>query len=253
MYKLKQIYGSTAAFYRQDLGSVVFTAGWAFAGIVVLSFIGSLLFPAQADGIVEQFAQMLQQSGMASDDGNVVFSALLLNNLSAMVMATVYGLLPFIRLPALALGVNGATLGLFAGYYVHQGIPLWKYLTGILPHGIFEIPALILSAALGLYLCRTVSDALLGKQTGSVGAAVWADPAVVGFAADCGGRCNRNICNTRLNPGGAITTAASCGERSLQWTRISRKSRSCLAAWSSMRTKCDSVCPPTLITHGGNA
>ena len=37
MYKLKQIYGSTAAFYRQDLGSVVFTAGWAFAGIVVLS------------------------------------------------------------------------------------------------------------------------------------------------------------------------------------------------------------------------
>lgn len=36
----------------------------------------------------------------------------------------------------------------------------------------FEIPALILSAALGLYLCRTVSDALLGKQTGSVGAAV---------------------------------------------------------------------------------
>ena len=241
MYKLKQIYGSTAAFYRQDLGSVVFTAGWSFAGIVVLSFIGSLLFPMQADGIVEQFAQMLQQSGMASDDGNVVFSALLLNNLSAMVMATVYGLLPFIRLPALALGVNGATLGLFAGYYVHQGIPLWKYLTGILPHGIFEIPALILSAALGLYLCRTVSDALLGKQTGSVG------------AADCGGRCNRNICNTRLNPGGAITTAASCGERSLQWTRISRKSRSCLAAWSSMRTRCDSVCPPTLITHGGNA
>ena len=32
--------------------------------------------------------------------------------------------------------------------------------------------ASILSAALGLYLCRTVSDALLGKQTGSVGTAV---------------------------------------------------------------------------------
>ena len=172
MHKLKQIYGDTAAFYRQDLGSVVFTAGWAFAGIIALSFAGSLLFPEQADGIVEKFTQLLQQSGMASDDGSVVFSALLLNNLSAMVMATVYGLLPFIRLPALTLGVNGATLGLFAGYYVHQGIPLWKYLVGILPHGIFEIPALILSAALGLYLCRTVSDALLKKRTGSVRAAL---------------------------------------------------------------------------------
>lgn len=172
MHKLMQIYGDTAAFYRQDLGSVVFTAGWAFAGIIALSFAGSLLFPEQADGIVEKFTQLLQQSGMASDDGSVVFSALLLNNLSAMVMATVYGLLPFIRLPALTLGVNGATLGLFAGYYVHQGIPLWKYLVGILPHGIFEIPALILSAALGLYLCRTVSDALLKKRTGSVRAAL---------------------------------------------------------------------------------
>ena len=172
MHKLKQIYGDTAAFYRQDLGSVVFTAGWAFAGIIALSFAGSLLFPEQADGIVEKFTQLPQQSGMASDDGSVVFSALLLNNLSAMVMATVYGLLPFIRLPALTLGVNGATLGLFAGYYVHQGIPLWKYLVGILPHGIFEIPALILSAALGLYLCRTVSDALLKKRTGSVRAAL---------------------------------------------------------------------------------
>ena len=172
MHKLKHIYGNTAAFYRQSLGSVVFSAGWAFAGIIALSFAGSLLFPKQADGIVEKFAQMLQQSGMANDDGSVVFSALLLNNLSAMVMATVYGLLPFIRLPALTLGVNGATLGLFAGYYIHQGIPLWKYLAGILPHGIFEIPALILSAALGLYLCRTVSDALLGKQGGTVRAAV---------------------------------------------------------------------------------
>ncbi len=172
MHKLKQIYGNTAAFYRQDLGSVVFTAGWAFAGIIVLSFAGSLLFPEQADGIVEKFAQMLQQIGASDSSGNIQFFALLLNNLSAMVMATVYGLLPFIRLPALTLGVNGATLGLFAGYYVHQGIPLWKYLVGILPHGIFEIPALILSAALGLYLCGAVSDALLKKPSGSVRAAM---------------------------------------------------------------------------------
>ena len=171
MHKLKQIYGGTLAFYRQELGSVVFTAGWAFAGIVALSFGGSLLFPEQADGIVERFTQMLQQSGMSGGDGSIVFSALLLNNLSAMVMAVAYGLIPFIRLPALTLGVNGATLGLFAGYYVHKGISLWKYLVGILPHGIFEIPALILSAALGLYLCSAVSGALRKKQKGAVSAA----------------------------------------------------------------------------------
>ena len=172
MHRLKENYADSIAFFRQEFGSMVFTTGWAFAGIVVLSFVGSILFPEQADGIVEQFAQMLLQSGMSDESGNIVFTALLINNLFAMLMAIAYGLIPFIRLPALTLGVNGATLGLFAGYYVHKNIPLWKYLVGVLPHGIFELVALVLSAAAGLYLCRAVSAALLKKQKGAVRAAI---------------------------------------------------------------------------------
>ena len=172
MRGLKQAYGDSIAFFRQEFGSTVFTAGWAFAGIVLLSFAASLLFPQQADGIVEHFAQLLSQSGMSDGSGRIVFTALLLNNLFAMIMAVAYGLLPFIRLSALTLGVNGATLGLFAGYYIHQNIPLWKSLVGVLPHGIFEVTALVFSAALGLYLCKTVSTALLKKQKGAVSAAV---------------------------------------------------------------------------------
>src|SRR5574344_2253639 len=110
MHRLKENYADSIAFFRQEFGSMVFTAGWAFAGIVVLSFVGSILFPEQADGIVEQFAQMLLQSGMSDESGNIVFTALLINNLFAMLMAIAYGLIPFIRLPALTLGVNGATL-----------------------------------------------------------------------------------------------------------------------------------------------
>lgn len=172
MQVLKKIYGDSLDFYRRDFGGVVFTAGWTFAGIVVLSFLASLLFPAQADGIVEQFAQMLQQSGVSDEGGNIQFFPLLLNNFVAMITSVAYGLIPFIRLPALTLGVNGASLGLFAGYYVHQNISLWKYLAGVLPHGIFEIPALILSAALGLYLCKAVTSALREKKKGAVSAAV---------------------------------------------------------------------------------
>ena len=172
MHRLKENYADSIAFFRQEFGSTVFTAGWAFAGIVLLSFEASLLFPQQADGIVEHFAQLLSQSGMSDGSGRIVFTALLLNNLFAMIMAVAYGLLPFIRLSALTLGVNGATLGLFAGYYIHQNIPLWKYLVGVLPHGIFELVALVLSAAAGLYLCRAVSAALLKKQKGAVRAAI---------------------------------------------------------------------------------
>lgn len=172
MQILKKIYGDSLIFYRKDFGGMVFTAGWAFAGIVVLSFLASMLFPTQADGIVEQFAQMLQQSGVSDEGGNIQFFPLLLNNFVAMITSVAYGLIPFIRLPALTLGVNGASLGLFAGYYVHQDISLLKYLAGILPHGIFEIPALILSAALGLHLCKAVTAALREKKKGAVSTAV---------------------------------------------------------------------------------
>ena len=35
---------------------------------------------------------------------------------------------------------------------------------GILPHGIFEIPALLIAFACGLYLCRGMNDLLRGRQ-----------------------------------------------------------------------------------------
>ena len=45
-------------------------------------------------------------------------------------------------------------------YYVRSGVGLGSYLVGILPHGIFELPALILSCALGLLICRTGTEKL---------------------------------------------------------------------------------------------
>lgn len=71
-----------------------------------------------------------------------------------------YGLIPFVPLSALALGTNALLLGAFAALYQHHGIGLGVYFIGILPHGIFELPALILSCALGLLICRTGTEKL---------------------------------------------------------------------------------------------
>lgn len=192
MNKFKHAYGDSIAFFRREFGETVIVAALAFAGMIVLSFVGGMLFPEQTDIIVEQFEQMMLDSGGTDENGNISFAALLLNNLFAMVFAVGYGLIPFIRLSALSLGINGASLGLLAEYYVRKGIPLWKYLVGILPHGIFELTALVLSAAAGLYLCKSVSSALLKKQKGAVSAAVercgqiltlWILPLVIAAAA----------------------------------------------------------------------
>lgn len=171
MGTVKQLYGGSIDFFRRGFGGSVAVTALTLAGLILLSFAGSMLFPQQADGIVEQFAQMLLQKGVADESGQIVFSALLMNNLIAMMTCIAYGLLPFIRLSALTLGVNGASLGLFAGYYIHKGIPLWKYLVGILPHGVFELTALVLAVSAGLYLCGEVSAGLLQKKAGAVRAA----------------------------------------------------------------------------------
>lgn len=71
-----------------------------------------------------------------------------------------YGLIPFVPLSALALGTNALLLGALAALYQHHWIGLGVYFIGILPHGIFELPALILSCALGLLICRTGTEKL---------------------------------------------------------------------------------------------
>ncbi|MFQ5801194.1 MAG: stage II sporulation protein M, partial [Candidatus Hydrothermarchaeales archaeon] len=50
-------------------------------------------------------------------------------------------------LPVGILFVNGGVLGFFAVLYKEH---VYRYLAGIFPHGFFEIPAIILSGAIGL-------------------------------------------------------------------------------------------------------
>lgn len=46
--------------------------------------------------------------------------------------------------------------GGFASYYVQLGLPLWYYGAGSAAPRRFELPALFLAMAGGLYLCRTL-------------------------------------------------------------------------------------------------
>ena len=46
-------------------------------------------------------------------------------------------------------------------YYHINGMPLSVFLAGILPHGVFELPALAIAAALGFTLCLTLAKKIL--------------------------------------------------------------------------------------------
>jgi len=85
--------------------------------------------------------------------GNLSPLLLLANNLRAYAVTMLYGLIPFVRLPALALGVNAVLLGGLAACYAATDTTMLLYAASLLPHGIFELPALILAFSMGLYIC----------------------------------------------------------------------------------------------------
>lgn len=93
-----------------------------------------------------------------------MMATLFFNNITASLLSMLYGLIPFLPLSALALGTNALMLGAFAAIYQQQGIGLGVYVLGVLPHGIFELSALILSCALGLLICRTGTERIFKKS-----------------------------------------------------------------------------------------
>ena len=126
-------------------------------------FIVGLLFPQQASQVMTQFMEQIEESGVIDGSGALSVFALLMNNWRAMLFSAAYGVIPFVFLPLLSLIMNGVLLGLLAALFQAGGTSLLVYLAGILPHGIFEIPALVFSIACGVTLCMNLTRMATGN------------------------------------------------------------------------------------------
>ncbi len=150
-------------FWREEYGRWVGMTAVAFLVLVVLSYIAGRLFPKIPAAILTYFNEVIADSGIVRDDGSFSALALFGNNLRAMVLSTLYGFIPFLYLPALSMGVNAILLGMVASSVNGQ----WLLLAaGILPHGIFELPALCLSLAAGLCLCQNINRYIRKNEKG---------------------------------------------------------------------------------------
>ncbi|HIZ78071.1 MAG TPA: stage II sporulation protein M [Firmicutes bacterium] len=90
---------------------------------------------------------------LAGYDSFDMFRFIFLNNLRANGLIAFSGLLPFIFMPLFYLLVNCFAIGAFCITFLEQGIGLGLLLAGLLPHGIVEIPTMIVAASLGVSLC----------------------------------------------------------------------------------------------------
>ena len=158
-----QISGLKSA-WQDGLSGEVLRTAIAFPILVMLSFTLCTVFPALRDSLLSMVLSSMESMGIVNEDGSLSALALFSNNLRATVFIMVYGLVPFIQLPALALGVNTMALGVLASWYIAQGYSIVAFLAAVLPHGLAEFPALILAFGVGLYVCGQVTRRLFRRD-----------------------------------------------------------------------------------------
>lgn len=126
------------------------------------AFLGGTLAPASVRVEATEAFQSVAEN-YAPLSGGMLFFTLLLHNLTASILILVSGVLGGI-VPILSMGSNG----FFLGVLYRQAAGLGGYPDAalkVLPHGIVEIPALLIAAAYGLWLGVTAVRRLRGKES----------------------------------------------------------------------------------------
>lgn len=142
-------------FFRTDFRRTILGCTLGLAAAVVLGAVIALAAPETVTEMLSAFQSMVEEAGVIDEAGRLSVFGVLMNNWRAMLVSAAYGFIPFLFLPVLSLLVNGVILGMLGAVYASGGA-LLMYAAGILPHGIFELPALILSIACGVQLCRNM-------------------------------------------------------------------------------------------------
>lgn len=154
---LKQQYCETFAFLRGPLRPFLRNTCIAFFVIYLIFLVSGLFSSAVLDMLTAYMRNVVENAQIVNQDGGIDALRILSNNLRAAFLSIAYGLFPFLYLPAMAIGVNAAMLGGVTALYQVHGQSMAYLAAGLLPHGIIEIPTLLIAFACGLYLCHEVT------------------------------------------------------------------------------------------------
>tara|TARA_Y100000310_G_C20701337_1_gene830226 strand:+ start:829 stop:1443 length:615 start_codon:yes stop_codon:yes gene_type:complete len=130
--------------YIKESKNYIWFMGIAFIVSALIGFIFPIFFEVE---ILELIKELLEKTEGLGTFGLVRF--ILLNNLQASLVGMVFGII-FGIIPLIVGVINGYVLGFVSIKTVSMGgfSILWR----LLPHGIFELPAVVISLGLGLKL-----------------------------------------------------------------------------------------------------
>ncbi len=132
----------------------IFSAGLALGLAIPVDTKGLL---SEEISALEELADFLSPLPQAS-----IFILIFLKNVLAVLVS--FALSPFFCLmPVLALAINGGAIGLVSNLVIQEK-SLGYLLVGLLPHGIFELPAFIMAEAVALSFGTMVILSLFDKE-----------------------------------------------------------------------------------------
>src|SRR5659263_172431 len=134
-------------------------------GIFVISVIAGFMTPLKDLGLSEDYLNMLKDTFTWIKDLHPIgiMFVIFLNNAFKSLLAIVLGA-GFGIIPVIFVGGNGLLLGLVANQVSREQGVLFV-LAAILPHGIMEIPMILISSGLGLRLGYLMYSSIMGKET----------------------------------------------------------------------------------------
>ncbi len=132
------------------------------AGIFLGSILIGVLFGYFSSSIMENFLKTLFKS-IKGTIKEITTGTIFTNNLQSAFFMYVGGVIVIV--PIIVLSFNGFILGGFFGCVLHGNFNTtagvftpWHYIAFILPHGIFELPALIIAGAAGFRISTLVIE-----------------------------------------------------------------------------------------------
>lgn len=147
-------------FFRQELIKPSLFVFIFFIIIIVVSWLILLMNTDMMNGAMNYLVEMMRGVG---NDGVVSAWDLFLNNTRACIIAIAIGFIPFFFLGMYSLTINASIIGVIGSFYQVNHLSMILLVVGLMPHGIFEFPAIFISLAISLKTSLLMSKRIVGK------------------------------------------------------------------------------------------
>ena len=149
------------AFFLENVIKASIKVGAAFFGIGIFVWIFLYMNEEVMIACYNALMSIFEESGMDLD--NIGALALFTNNARACFLAMLMGFIPFFYVDVFSLFINGASIGIVGSVYMYEKMSMLVLAAGLIPHGIFEFPAIFISLAIGFKTCHLLTQYITGK------------------------------------------------------------------------------------------